>query len=413
MLVNIDLLNETLSQADSGATLGKLIQQHRDDLGISQRQLCNALDISRRSIQRVVNGEAKGVDAEIIGKIAVFFQIETRELIQTHFAEKGLDGDLGRTKRLGFVAREFDLVGLRKLGLTDTAADLEHVEQRVIEFFGYDSIYEYAEELPLALNSQVQHGVSLKMQRLWASAVHKQFSKIDNDNPFRPDQLKSLTKEIRRFTKDEEHGFIRFVRRLYQCGVTVIVESYVANSAVYGATMMVRGRPCIVITNRDKRYDLLWRTLAHEICHAIAHRRQIQEWGYLVNDDESLCADRVEEQAEEFAAEVLVPAEKRRLIQPHIHQDLVVRRKAEEWGVHPSIIYGLYLDRDLKEADPSFRSREYSKFRKKHLISSERAIKSFHHLNTETWKRKTLDETVPLLESTLNPNRRTPGQAMT
>jgi Zn-dependent peptidase ImmA (M78 family) len=348
-------------------------------------------------------------------KISVFLNRDLKELAQVYLAEQDEENEIQDVKKATFLLRQFDLPGLRDLGLTETAADLNHVADRVKEFFGYDSIYDYAEEIPVPINSEVDRGLSDRMRHLWVRAVHKQFSEVNNPHSFKPDQVQELAKQIRPFTTDVETGFLRFARRLFQLGVTVIVESYVKNSAVYGATMLVDGKPCIVVTDREERYDLLWRTLAHELVHVIAHLSKIRNRTYHLSGDPSLFDEGIEEQADRFAAEFLVPKEVRDRVRPHIHTPAVVRRVARSQEVHPSIIYGLYLDWDLKRdnsVSSDFRSKEHAKLRDEYYLESQIALNKFHHFDKSTWTRPTLDETVPLIEETLNPDGRTQTNQM-
>lgn len=405
-----DILDE-VNRSPSDYSLRELIKSEQERLDVSQRQLCRALGVERRSLQRVLNGEAKSLDVRFLDKLSAFFQEDPKDLIEAHRSEEDRE-EIERVKKAGFMLRQFDLSGLRDLGVLDTITDLEHAENRIETFFGLDTIYDFADEFPERLHSETDYGLSHRMRRFWARAVYKQFSEINNPYSFEQSKLEDLSTRIREYTRDVENGFLHFIRELYRTGVTVIVESYVLNSAVYGATMIVDEKPCIVLTDRDKRYDILWRTLAHELFHAIGHRDQIRRQGYHLTGERSLLDKKMEKQADQFSTEVFVPGEMRDKVRPHIHTAPAVRKVADEVGVHPSLIYGLYLDWDLEDASEEFRKKEYSKLRSK-LPRSEPALGKFKHLQESTWKKETIQETIPLIEKTLSQDQTPSNQQQT
>jgi len=387
---------------DEYKDLGNFIEDKREGLEVSQRQFCRALKVERRSLQRIENGEAKSVDPMILVKLSALLDADLSELMRIYARGRSEEEEVKWAKRAGFILRHFDLPRLRDIGLTSTAADLEHVEERITTFFGYDSILDYDRELPATAFSDVDYGVSQRMQRLWMSTVHRQFRELDNPHEYDPDRVEEVTTKIRGFTFDAENGFVQFIRELFEAGLTVIVERYVQNTAVYGGTMEVGGKPCVVITDRDKRYDRLWRTLAHEIWHVLNDFDQIRKVGYHVTGEQSLFDAEMEEDADRFAAEIFVPEARRDEIRPNIDVPGVVKRKSEKWGVHPALVYGLHLDVDLSEAPDDYREREYSKYRN-NIPDSAIALQQFKNLSTSTWQRERLEETIPLLQETIDP----------
>lgn len=382
--------------------LAAYVQAECDRLGVSQRQLCDALGVGRRSMQRILEGAAQKVDALLLLKLAGFFGVSVDDLIwRVVMSDEASRQEVDAARRYGFIARNFDLRGLRKIGFIDTATDFAAVEERVKAFFGYDSVLDYEKELPGTAYSRPDRDASGAMRRFWMSAVHHQFKLIDNPNPFNRAALKQLVPEIRAYTMDVERGFTEYVRELYGVGATVIVESYVYKTAVYGGTLEVNEKPCVVLTNYGKRYDRLWRTLAHELCHVLSDLDAIRQQGYHVSGENTLFDHGREDRADTFAANLLLLPEKRAEIQPLIDVEYAVQQRARAWGVHPSIIYGLYLDADLKDAPAEVRNQAYARHRRDHLINSMPALRAFNNLTDPTWTKETLAQTAPLLKKAL------------
>ena len=96
------------------------------------------------------------------------------------------------------------------------------------------------------------------MTTFWVKCAVSSFIKIDNPNEFDRNLLVQLIKRASEFTYDEVNGYYRFVLVLFQLGITVITQPYASGTNAYGGTMIVNGKPCIVITDKGKQYHKLW-----------------------------------------------------------------------------------------------------------------------------------------------------------
>lgn len=386
--------------------LAAYVESECERFGVSQRQFSEAVGIGRRSIQRILGGEAQKVDAFLLYNVAQFFGISPDELIRRAvMADEAKRTQANVAARYGFIARNFDLQRLKRIGFIESTADWEGIESRIVEFFGYGSVFEYGDELPRTAFSRTVHNPSADMRRFWMSSVHHQFKQLTaGAPPFNRGGLEALLPKTRAYTTDVERGFTAFVRALYRLGVLVLVESYVTTTAVYGATLEVDGRPCVVLTNRDKRYDRLWRTLAHELCHVLFDLDLIRREGYHISSQEpDLLSPYIEERADAFAADLFVPPAVRAEVAPVISVPLAVEVHARKLPVDPSLVYGLHLDVTLAGAPSDVRSAEYAKYRGDRIRPSTPALHAFPNLDTPSWQKTSLAETVPLIRSAIAP----------
>ena len=387
--------------------LAAYVKDECDRIGVSQRQFCDAIGVGRRSVQRILDGEAQKVDGFLLYNVAQFFGVSSDELIRRAvMADAARLKQANTAKRYGFIARNFDLRLLKKIGFISSTSDWPSIEERIVEFFGYASVFDYDQELPGVAFSRAVKNASVEMRRFWMSFVHHQFGQLTSDAPsFDPEGLRALIPKIRAYTTDVERGFTAFVRELYKVGVLVVVESYVVNTAVYGATLIVEDHPCIVLTNREKRYDRLWRTLAHELCHVSLDLDVIRADGYHISSEEpDLTSQIIEDRADRFAADVFVPEDARERAAAVIGVPYAVEVQARELPVHPSLLYALHLDVTLADAPQDVRSAEYARFRKDQIKSSASALHVFTNLQTPSWQKTSLAETVPLVRAALSPS---------
>jgi Zn-dependent peptidase ImmA (M78 family) len=228
------------------------------------------------------------------------------------------------------------------------------------------------------------------MLQFWCSTVYHELQLINNPNPYDPNLVRQILPKVRIMSCDENTGLLNIARALYSAGVTVIAHSYVNNTQIRGATFVVNDKPCIVLQDYKKDYANLWFALAHELYHVFWDFDRMRHLKYHLSGEGSsnptLFDDQLtEDLANEFASELLLPADKRKFIAPLIDVPATVKSFARKWGVHESIIYGQYCFHH--------KDYRYSRF----IIKPERAIR---HLMLHPWDKESLNDVVANLQLT-------------
>ena len=94
---------------------------------------------------------------------------------------------------------------------------------------------------------------------------------------------------------------------LKNCGVIVIVEPSLPSVLVDGAALMTEsGRAVVGLTLRYDRVDNFWFTLLHELAHVRHHLTKPSE-GFVDRIDDEAPTDPLEQEANHFAREALIP----------------------------------------------------------------------------------------------------------
>ena len=145
---------------------------------------------------------------------------------------------------------------------------------------------------------------------------------------------------------------------------------------------MVHKKPCIVITDHNKRYPTLWFTLLHELAHVIFHREQLATMKYHVSDGIG-DAFLMESQADQFAQTLLLPQRKLDYIKNYINLDSFVQTYAAQNSIHPSIIYALHVWELNEKGDDSGWARFNRQLTKTDVCSDK--------LHTNQWHGATLE----------------------
>jgi HTH-type transcriptional regulator/antitoxin HigA len=170
---------------------------------------------------------------------------------------------------------------------------------------------------------------------------------------------------------------------LYNLGVTVIVQSYLTKTQVRGGTFVVKGKPCIVITDFNKSYPHLWFALMHELYHVYYDFEQLKTLKYhLTGEAQSDLYLFREDYADMFGWEMLFPKEKRQYIKHLIKSESFVNAYAKDNMVHHGIIYASYCE-ELLSAESK---NEFGFYR--HLWgSSEKAVQ---FVKSQPWNKESL-----------------------
>lgn len=340
-----DLMDEVLKllASSDAPSLANLIERRREELGLSTKAASEILSMTRTSYERLITGALQKLDVLTALKLAHFLDVSIEQVMKLVAASMMPAEDyktVERVKEAAFIVRNFDVARLRKLGFIESL-DYGHIRDRIKHYFGLNSLYEYGTEMAAVLFQKANTRVEDKMKAFWIMSAYQQFQRVQNPNSFDMRQVETLVTQIRRYTRQERTGMLTVMRALYEAGVTVIIQKALPSTAVHGGTFIVNKKPCIVITDHFKSYPLLWHTLLHELGHVIFHLEKLAVIKYhLTEGVEDLFL--IEEQANQFADELLLPRQKYDYIKNYINVESFVERYAVQNNVHSSLIYHRY-----------------------------------------------------------------------
>lgn len=361
-----------------------LFKKRIGELGITQSRVEAMLGIEKKSLNSILNKEAKRVDIITIIKLAQFLNLPVDDFVKVYLQELPSEqiGDIEKAKKNNFIVQNFDLPQLHKKKFISSKTDYDSIEKRIVQFFGLNSIYDFAKEVVTPAFSKTKRSSSDLMREFWVQSALSQFKLLENPNTYNREQLIDLIPKIRPYTKNVKKGLITVVKALFSIGVTVIYQESLPNISVRGATFVVDGKPCIVINDLYKRYPTLWFSLMHELHHVLYDFYEIQQVKYHLTGEPDLWLK--EEKANNFAREYLFNEKRSKYILPFINESVLVREYAEKSQVHSSIIYNFYM----------YDTNRWGKF-KNQMPDINLAISS---LNVNIWENESVQETTEKLK---------------
>lgn len=152
--------------------------------------------------------------------------------------------------------------------------------------------------------------------------------------------------ELARLSQQED-GPSRVEATLRQFGIVFVVLEHLPGTYLDGAALCrTDGTPVVAMTLRHDRLDNFWFTLLHEFCHAARHLNA--ETRVILDDLDVKGADEIEDEADEFAQDTLIPCDVWKRHQARDLNTADVMAIAQEAKVHPAVVAGRW-QREHKE----------------------------------------------------------------
>lgn len=361
-------------------SLKSLFEEKIGALSLSYRQVESILDIDRKTITNILSGETQKMDMVNLVKIGSFIGLNFSDTLKLFVSQLRVEDIAGidAARRKTYIVQNFDLKNLKVAGFLDNTNDFDYIEERITTYFNLESIYDYTKDIGVAF-SKAKLNFSNRMLRFWSWSAMAFFEKIANPNPFDRQRLIEVIPHIRPYCRDMKNGLRIVARVLFDLGITVMFQPYMPTTQVRGATFVVNGKPCIVITNRNKNYATLWFALMHELYHALFELDKIEKSVlHLTGELDLSFVD--EDAANDFARQYFLSNEKSKYIFSYIDNKTIIQRYAEKNKIHPSLIYNFYCYDQPKD---------YWRIYNKYMPGTQLATEN---LNSDLITLKTIEE---------------------
>jgi len=312
------------------------------EYSLSKTKALKLLNIDKDVFEEIINGSAKQPNLIHIVKIAEFLGINIDEFIQLVLKNQNPENiaSINSARKATFLLKNFDIKTLTRLGFFGGEDDTDTLVQKALNFFGFSSISEFEQQLDEPLYSRTKRNFSDKMKDFWVKSAYQTFKVINNPYEYDREKLKNLIVNIKPYSQDVQTGLFTVCKALYNIGVTVIFQNYLSTTQVRGATFIINGKPCIVLTDFNKKYPNLWFTLIHELHHVLFDFEIVSRSNFHLSGEADLFL--IEEKANSFARDFFLSLEKFEYIKRYINNPYLVEKFAKEQEIHPSLVYSFF-----------------------------------------------------------------------
>lgn len=323
-----------------GETLGELLQE-RD---IGQRELARRTGRPAKTINEIVNGKAEitpetAIQLERVLGVPARFWLEREHDYRCFLAgreeEQRLRAEADWLKQFPIS----EMVRRGWIGRRDSKVDQI---RELLGFFGVASPEQWRAMwlVPDALLRKADAFESHTGKlAAWLRRGEIEASR-SVCRPFDADQFRSVLPQLRALTLQSAEVFDPALRRICsECGVAVVFVREIPGCAASGATRWVSSdRAMILLSLRYKSDDQLWFTFFHEAGHILLHRKRAL---FIEGIRRGSGTDREEAEANQFAAELLIPRRAyAELLRSTRFSEAAVRAFAAEVNVSPGVVVG-------------------------------------------------------------------------
>lgn len=339
---DVNKLLQSVFQEEIKIDIKSIFEEKLIEYNLSKTKALKLLNIDKDVFEEIISGTAKQPNLINIIKIAHFIEFNVDDVIKAVLKNQSVENisAIDRTRKVTFLLKNFDVKILTKLGFFDGSDDIDTLVLRVINFFGYESILDFEENLSKPLFSKTKRTFSDKMKDFWIRSAYQCFSVINNPNEYDRNKLKDIIVKIKPYSQDVDNGLYVVCKALYNIGVTVIVQNYLSTTQVRGGTFEVSGKPCVVLTDFNKKYPTIWFTLLHELYHVLYDMDTISTNHFHLTGESDLFL--IEDKADSFARDFFFSEEKFHYIKKYINNPYLVSKFAKENEIHVSLIYSWF-----------------------------------------------------------------------
>lgn len=383
----IDAAIKSNIDIDKVTSLKELYNERKKTLHLSDRQIQQILGMDpNKTINPILEGTAKHIGFINVIKLAHFLGLSVNDMLKIYIPELEANqiGEIQRSRDAGYIVEVFDVATLMKMKFFASGSSSKDMGNKIKSFFGLKSLYDFSNNDLTPAFSRSKRNSNDLMRNFWIQSAYIQFQNIDNPYQYNRKELVELVPKIRPYTRDIKNGLIKVLKALYRVGVTVIYQPSLEKIQVRGATMVVNNKPCIVLSNLQNNYPTLWFTLLHELHHVLYDLEDIKTQTYHISNDEGDLFLMNEERADNFAREYLLNDSRLKFVSGYITSHFHVKKLANEWGLHESIIYAIYC----------YKTNEWALYNK-YIPKMSQALEL---LNTHPFERESLMESAQIIK---------------
>ncbi|MGO9174112.1 MAG: helix-turn-helix domain-containing protein [Rhodomicrobium sp.] len=324
-----------LLRKKAGNDLGAALIVARISRKLSQKDLARKLGLHEQAVQRYEAEKYRSISLANYLKFASVLGVEWR----LSFSSAMLDGSA--------LAKDISPLEARKM-LKHARSNGWFAKQNPSDEDGLSQLKRYIADhvvkygtpslLRTGLNV-VDHSDDWSLLLWKAQVVRRAEADIERKKPtYRPLDVSWLLDLVRLSARDD--GPARAADLLSDHGIILIAEPHIAGMSVDGAAFLVGDVPVVGVTLLRDTLDNFWFTLLHEIAHIILHYRTGLVTGFF-DDFQSPTLDELEQEANSFASNLLIPEEQWRRSPARIAKKASpIEALARQLGIHPAIIFG-------------------------------------------------------------------------
>ncbi len=326
---------------DYASSPGEILEETLDGRGIQKKDFADRCGLSAKHIHQIIGGEASvtpgtailfervlGIDSQIWNNLeANYRSFKARETAKQE------------AESLFKWSKKFPVKELVNRGFIEQPKNKSHAVEYLLSFFGVASIEAWNSKYG-SMAVSYRHSPSFDSEKehlaTWLRIGELLAQRI-NTKPYDRLRFKQVLSEIRSLTGRDPGEFEPKIKELCrQAGVAIIFVREFSKTHVSAATRWLgQEKALIQLSLRYKTNDHFWFSLFHEGAHILLHGKKS------VFIDNSSDKSEAEVQADNFAANILIPPQRyRQFTGGGVFNGGSISSFAESIGISPGIVVG-------------------------------------------------------------------------
>lgn len=344
---------------------GETIQEMLDELGMTQKELAERLQVTAKHVNKLIKGTAS-LSHDMALKLESVLNIPASfwNNLEMKYQET-----LARAQALPQMEAETRLLDFIPYNEMSKKAWLPEANRAIDKIINLRSYFRVAslDCLPTIQSAAFRKSMAFSADDFalasWINQCEIESQSNINVNTFSAEKLIQLLPKLRRLTsRPLKASFTELKMMCADVGISCVLVPPLEKTHVNGVTKWISSnRVMIALTTRGGYEDIFWFTFFHELGHVLQNQKN-----HVFIDTENEDLAQVEKDADNFASESLIPSQK---YQPFIDaksfRDIKELRKfSDHLGIHIGIVVG----RLMKENHISFGDMNYQILRRKTTI---------------------------------------------
>lgn len=318
---------------------GSYVEEIVDELNITQNEFAERLGTSSKTLSKIINGEER-ISTDVANKLAktTGVSIKTWLNLQATYDAKLIeiedmqDEDEKRACELIDFSyfKTHNLVEKRRYSINEKIKEL----RKLLNLSNLSMLYEFNNAVSYRNTREFDEKSIVNSNVMLELAID--VARNGTDRKYDKQKLENCLPEIRKMTTESPEKFFPHLKQiLLECGIVLVGLPKLQNANLNGATKKFKnGSVLLLITDRNKKADIFWFSLIHELGH-------IYNKDFYTDYHDIERYKKKEKEADLFAQNFFIPREKYdKFIASGVFTETVILKFAEELEILPSILIG-------------------------------------------------------------------------
>ncbi|MCW0952979.1 HigA family addiction module antitoxin [Weissella ceti] len=318
---------------------GSYVEDLIEDLNISQAEFANRLGTTPKTVSLVVRGK-ENISNDLANKLAKLsgVSVKTWLNLQAMYDEKVLEIENQQNEDLDTeIAKQIDIKALKDLKVIEnkshTVAEKNSKLRSLLHMASLNNLVTFN---PMVSYRQADVNEKAVINANVMLELAMNYARNVTDTKFNKKTLEKLLPDIKQLIVEmPEDVFTQLKTLLLDAGIVLVGMPKFQGAKLNGATTKFRnGSVLLLITDLNKKEDIFWFSLLHELGHI-----------YYGEFDSNLSDNEVyrekERKADKFSADFLIPLDRyQEFVNQNVFNEEAIVTFAQEVNTSPAIVVG-------------------------------------------------------------------------